>query len=644
MAKAWMAGPRSVFPENLPMTIAPLPKSIATVSLSGTLPEKLEAAAAIGFDGVEIFENDLLTFEGSPQDVRYLAESLGLAITCFQPFRDFESMPEPQRARNMDRAERKFDVMQQLGADLLLVCSNVSPVSIDDDARAATDLAEMAERAQKRGLRVGFEALAWGKNVNRWRHAWKIVEAAAHPALGLIVDSFHTLALGDDLSGLAIVPAEKIFLAQLADAPKLSMDVLSWSRHFRNFPGQGQLPVTSFVSELIGAGYRGPLSLEIFNDEFRSAPARLMARDGLRSLLLVEAEAGVTALPAIPAFDGVEFLEFAVDEQSGRRLAETLRGLGFHYAGRHRSKAVDLFRQGRINMILNSEQDSAAAEHFQFHGPSVCAMAFRVNHAGQAVARAEALLCPSWQEPVGPGERQIPAVRAPDGTLLYLVEPAPDGSTIYAADFNLFAEPAAESLLISIDHIAQALPTGRMDNFVLFYRALFGFMPEQLWEIPDPMGLIQSRTMVSAGREIRLPLNSSESRETTTGRFLTTFSGAGVQHIAMATTDLRAAMQQLAARGARFLPIPGNYYEDIEARWGLNSERLDVLRTHNILYDRDDAGEFLHVYTDPFDDRFFFEIVQRIGDYQQYGAANASVRMAAQAKRRGTRSGSELLA
>ena len=106
-----------------------LPKSIATVSLSGTLPEKLEAAAAIGFDGVEMFENDLLTFDGSPGDVRAIAEGLGLAITIFQPFRDFEAMPPPQRSRNMDRAERKFDVMQALGTDLLLVCSNTHPAT-----------------------------------------------------------------------------------------------------------------------------------------------------------------------------------------------------------------------------------------------------------------------------------------------------------------------------------------------------------------------------------------------------------------------------------------------------------------------------------------------------------------------------------
>ncbi|MFL5254713.1 MAG: bifunctional sugar phosphate isomerase/epimerase/4-hydroxyphenylpyruvate dioxygenase family protein [Rhodopila sp.] len=624
--------------------LAPLPKSIATVSLSGTLAEKLEAAAAIGFDGVEIFENDLLTYERSPQDVRYRAESLGLTITCFQPFRDFEAMPEPQRSRNLDRAERKLDVMQALGTDLLLVCSNINPAVQNDDSRAAADLAEMAERAAKRGLRVGFEALAWGRHVNRWRHAWKIVQQASHPALGLILDSFHTLAVRDDLAGLSDVPAEKIFFVQLADAPSLSMDVLSWSRHFRNFPGQGQLPVAGFVRDVVAAGYRGPLSLEIFNDEFRAAPARLMARDGLRSLLLTESEAGVTTLPDPPRFGGVEFLEFAVDDESGRRLGETLRALGFRYAGKHRSKSVELFRQGSINCILNSEQDSAAAEHFQFHGPSVCAMAFRVDDARRAVARAEALLCPEWHERTGPGEARIPALRAPDGTLLYLIEPAADASTIYDIDFQLVPDEGTAGPLASVDHIAQALPHGRMDNFVLFYRAIFGFQPEQLWEIPDTMGLIQSQAMASPDGAVRLPLNISESRETTTGRFLTTFSGAGVQHIAMATADVLAAMATLTARGAHFLPIPPNYYDDVAARWGLDDDRVAELRQHNLLYDRDGNGEFLHAYTDPFDDRFFFEIVQRIGGYNQYGAANASVRMAAQAKRRSGAQNPRLLA
>ena len=142
--------------------MAHLPRSIATVSLSGTLPEKLDAAATIGFDAVEIFENDLLTFDGSPADVRRIAADLGIAIVLYQPFRDFEAMPEPQRARNLDRAERKFDVMQALGTDLVLVCSNTLPAAIDDDARAAADLAEMAERAAARGPARGVRGAGLG--------------------------------------------------------------------------------------------------------------------------------------------------------------------------------------------------------------------------------------------------------------------------------------------------------------------------------------------------------------------------------------------------------------------------------------------------------------------------------------------------
>jgi len=117
-----------------------------------------------------------------------------------------------------------------------------------------------------------------------------------------------------------------------------------------------------------------------------------------------------------------------------------------------------------------------------------------------------------------------------------------------------------------------------------------------------------------------------------------------VQHIALASTDIQHTLAQFATRGARFLPIPGNYYEDIAAKWGLADDHVAMLRAHNILFDRDEAGDFLHAYTNPFDDRFFFEIVQRIGGYQQYGAANASVRLAAQSKRRSVKPGAEPLA
>jgi 4-hydroxyphenylpyruvate dioxygenase len=620
---------------------APLRKSIATVSLSGALPEKLEAAAAAGFDAVEVFEADLLNFDGSPADVRRICEGLGLEIAIYQPFRDFEAMPEPQRARNMDRAERKFDVMQELATDLVLVCSNVQPACLNDDARAAADLAEMAERAARRGLRVGYEALAWGRHVNRWGHAWRIVQQANHPALGLIVDSFHTLSVGDDPSGIADVPGDRLFFVQLADAPLLSMDVLSWSRHFRNFPGQGGLDVAGFLRATLASGYQGPLSLEVFNDEFRSAPARMVARDGLRSLILVEAEAkpAVDAqplLPAAPALGGVAFLEFAVDAAAAEDLAGFLETIGFHHAGRHKSKAVDLYRQGRVNLVLNSEQDSAASEYFQLHGPSVCAMALLVDDVPRTLARAQALLCPEWAERVGAGERRIPAIRAPDGTLIYLIGPETSGHVFWEDDFDLMPPPAAgvdeDAGLDGVDHIVQALPEGRMGSFVLFWRALFGLVPQQQLETADPYGLVHSRALVSPGGAVRLALNASESRATATGRFVSAFAGAGVHHIALSTQDIGRTAARLAVLGAPMLPMPANYYDDLSARWGLDDAALAALQDRGLLYDRDGQGEFWHSYTEAFHDRFFFEAVQRGGGYAGFGAVNASVRSAAQAR------------
>src|SRR5476651_481938 len=177
-------------------------RSIATVSLSGSLDEKLRAIAAAGFDTVEIFEADLLSFNGSPRDVGRLCRDLGLQVCAFQPFRDFEGMPEPQRTRNLARAERKFDVMQELQTDLMLICSNVSPASLGGIDRAAADFHELGELAASHGLRVGFEALAWGRHVNDYRDAWEIVRRADHPAIGLVLDTFHIFARKTDLDPL----------------------------------------------------------------------------------------------------------------------------------------------------------------------------------------------------------------------------------------------------------------------------------------------------------------------------------------------------------------------------------------------------------------------------------------------------------
>ncbi|MBI3146311.1 MAG: sugar phosphate isomerase/epimerase and 4-hydroxyphenylpyruvate domain-containing protein [Pseudogulbenkiania sp.] len=630
--------------------------SIATVSLSGTLPEKLEAIAAAGFDGVEIFENDLLYFEGSPRDVKRICADLGLEIMLFQPFRDFEGGRRDKLQHNLDRAERKFDLMQELGTDRILVCSSVQPDVIRDDAVIADDLAKLAERAGKRDILVGFEALAWGRYVNSYRHVWQLVKAVNHPNLGIILDSFHTLSIKDDLSLLSEIPGDKIVFLQLADAPILAMDVMEWSRHFRCFPGQGEFALPAFLAPILQTGYDGPLSLEIFNDGFRAAPTRVTAADGLRSLLYLEettrqamtasanleapapAAAALFAPPPASRYDGVEFLEFAVDDAAARRLAKWFEKLGFAHAARHKSKSVDLYRHGSVNLILNAEPDSFAHAFFVAHGPSLCASAFRVDDSRAMLERAKQYRARPFESRVGPNERQIPAVRAPDGSLQYLVDQGSDGRSIYESDFDLLptaADAAARTTLTAIDHFALGLPAETLDTWSLYFRAVYGFAAEHEWVLPDPYGLVKSRVLRSQDGTIRIPLNISENRNTAIARSVSTYRGSGLQHVAFSTGDIFTAVAATRAAGLPLLEIPRNYYDDLAARFDLTPEFIEQIAAANVLYDRDpDGGELLHVYTEPFEERFFFEILERRGGYQQYGAANVAVRLAALAQTR----------
>ena len=633
-------------------------KSIATVSISGTLPEKLDAIAAARFEAIEVFENDLIQFRGTPRDVRAMAADRGLGIDLYQPFRDFEGASDADFERNLVRAERKFDVMEALGAPMMLVCSNVSPHAIADNERSAAQLYALAERAARRNLRIGFEALAWGRHVSHFEHAWKIVAQAEHPHLGVVIDSFHILSLGDDPAPIANIPGDKIFFLQMADAPRLAMDVLQWSRHYRCFPGQGQFDLARFLEYVLIAGYTGPLSLEIFNDVFREAPNRRTAIDAMQSLLYLESETrerlaieaadarsraartldrvALFDLPKPPRLTGVAFVEFAVDRESEAALGALLETLGFARAGRHRSKEVSLYRQGTINVVLNGEPDSFARAHFALHGPSICAVSLTTDDSVRAQNRATALNCPRFDSRIGPHEQQIPAIRAPDGSLVYFVAAELGSGALYEIDFDLHAAAAkatAEVGLTRVDHIALGLPVDALDTWILFYRAVLGMVPGDSLELSDPYGLVRSLGVASENRAVRVVLNVSQSRSTQTAKAVSSQGGATVHHIAFACADVFATMEALIARGARFVPISANYYDDLLARFLLPEATVARMRALNILYERTGDGEYFHAYSEPFADRFFFEIVQRTGGYDGYGALNAPARIASQAQR-----------
>jgi 4-hydroxyphenylpyruvate dioxygenase len=610
--------------------------AIATVCLSGGLDEKLVAIAKAGFKGVEIFENDLLSFNGTPADVRRVAAGLGLEIVTFQPFRDFEGMPPDKRERNFARAERKFDLMEELGCELLMVCSNVSPDSAGGIDRAAEDFHTLGERAAKRGIRIGFEALAWARHINDYRDAWEVVRRAGHASVGLVLDSFHILSRKTDLRAMAAVPRDRIFLVQLADAPNLEMDFLSWSRHYRNFPGQGDFPMSEFMMALHQTGYDGLLSLEIFNDQFRAGSARSVAIDGHRSLiyLLDQLRERTGAAPLLPPRAhclGTEFIEFAVDETSEPEFSGLLRGLGFTRGGTHKSKSVTRWSQGDINLVVNSEKEGFAHSYYLTHGTAVCALGLKVDDAAATLRRARGLLDQPFQQAVGPGELEIPAVRGVGGSLIYFTDATSSLGQVWDIEFEPTNEAAQDAGLTVVDHISQSMHYEEMLTWLLFYSSLLDLDKVPVQDVLDPGGLVKSQVVQSANGAMRIVLNASQSSRTQSSRFLSELFGSGVQHIALQTDDIFATVERLRANGVPLLSIPENYYDDLEARTGLDGDELDRLKSLNILYDRDGTSEYFQVYTHAFEERFFFEIVQRRG-YTGFGAANASIRLAAQTR------------
>ncbi|MBM3650611.1 MAG: 3-keto-5-aminohexanoate cleavage protein, partial [Alphaproteobacteria bacterium] len=232
----------------------------------------------------------------------------------------------------------------------------------------------------------------------------------------------------------------------------------------------------------------------------------------------------------------------------------------------------------------------------------------------------------------GPGELDIPAVRGLGGSLVYFVDARSPLGKLWDIDFEKTGEKDTGGAgLTVIDHISQSMHYEEMLTWLLFYNSLLDISKAPEQEILDPGGLVKSQVVQSADGSLRLVLNASQSQRTLSSRFLSEAFGSGVQHIAFATDNLLDTVKRLREGGVRLLPVPENYYDDLEAMVDIPADLLDVLKADNILYDRDGAAEYFQVYTETFDSRFFFEIVERRG-YRGFGAANAAIRLAAQAR------------
>ncbi|MCP1196037.1 sugar phosphate isomerase/epimerase and 4-hydroxyphenylpyruvate domain-containing protein [Acetobacter senegalensis] len=611
---------------------------IATVSLGGTLREKLEAIAEAGFTAAEIFENDFVSSELSPTDVRMLMNDLGLRNILYQPFRNFEGLTGDARRSVFNRAERKFDLMQEMGTDLLLVCSSTLKDADGDHNRIVDDFRELGERAAQRGLRIGYEALAWGRHVNDHRQVAAIVNDVGLSSVGIILDSFHSLSRMIPPSSLNDIDPEKIFLVQMADAPLMDMDLLQWSRHFRCMPLQGGLPVTEWVASLMRIGYTGPLSLEIFNDRFRAGFSKMIAVDGYRSLIAVRDDArrlltGDGILPPRPEA-ALQFIEFSTSYSGRNDLSRMLEAMGFRKTGVHRNRDVDLWQSSSgLPIILNHETESFSGSYSLVHGNSLCAIGVQVSDRKAAASRATGLgmkLVEGISDSLS--QCSVPAIRSIGGSLVYLL----DGSLmeeLLEKEFQIFdsSKNPVQGGIVSFDHLASIVRYDEFLSWVLYWTSLFDLRQCQEVDLIDPGGVVQSQALENSRASLRVTLNGSLGGRTLASRFEKKFIGSGYQHLALETDDIFSFADSLKETNFPILHVGKNYYDDLQARFDLSDAMISSLSQRNIFYDRDETGgEFYQIFSRAIDKMFFFEIVQRSGNYAGYGAANTQVRLTAQ--------------
>ena len=327
--------------------------------------------------------------------------------------------------------------------------------------------------------------------------------------------------------------------------------------------------------------------------------------------------------PVNPAgTDGFEFVEYTAEDPV--ELAVLFRRLGFRAVARHRSKDVTLFRQGDINFIVNGEPHSFAQAFAKVHGPSVCAVAFRVADAAAAYDRLMSLGAKPSYGQVGPMQLNIPAIKGIGDSLIYLVDRYREG-TIYDVDFRpVEDDEGVDGGLEIVDHLTHNVYRGRMDLWSGFYEKLFNFREIRFFDIEGRLTGLRSRAMCSPCGKIRIPVNESADDKSQIEEYLAAYRGEGIQHIALATDDIFAAVETLRANGVPFMaPPPDAYYEAIDARLPKHGEDLERLKQCGVLLDgdRETGRTLLQIFTGTVIGPIFFEIIQRKGD-EGFGEGN----------------------
>jgi 4-hydroxyphenylpyruvate dioxygenase len=323
--------------------------------------------------------------------------------------------------------------------------------------------------------------------------------------------------------------------------------------------------------------------------------------------------------------DGFEFVEYAAPDPVA--LGVLFESMGFTRVAKHRSKDVSLYRQGDVNFIVNAESESFAQGFARVHGPSVCAIAFRVKNAGAAYKRALSLGAWGVEGKVGPMELNIPAIKGIGDSLLYLVDRYGERGSIYDVDFDYLpgVDRNPEGVgLTYIDHLTHNVHRGRMAEWAGFYERLFNFREIRYFDIEGKLTGLKSKAMTSPCGKIRIPINESTDDKSQIQEYLAAYHGEGIQHIALGTGDIYETVETLKGKGVPFQTVPDTYYEQVDERLPGHGEDLARLAADRILIDgapTTGGGLLLQIFTQTVIGPIFFEIIQRRGN-EGFGEGN----------------------
>lgn len=455
-----------------------------------------------------------------------------------------------------------------------------------------------------------------------------------NPSFYLTINSKNILMDGSQPSLINQIPLSLIDHVQLTDISKYISSEDQISNLSELLPNEGVLDLKSFIKIFLKKNYKG--SISVANNNILNNKANLI-KDANRAFVsvfddVVSSDISLDNLnlkiPPKINLNGFEFLEFTVFGEDHTSLVKMLKKLSFRKERIHKTKNVELWRQGSINILINFEKNSFAEQVYLKNGPSICDIAIKVKDAIQTIDRAKKLGIKEHSQSVSVGELKIPAIKGVDGSVIHFIDQKSNLFQLWNLDFNyLKPEPIQPSGLRSIDHISQSMKEEEMRSWLFFYLSNFNMYKTTQLDLVSSKGIIKSQAISSPEGEVRLNLNGSNNSQTIAGSFMTNKTGSSIQHIAFNTDDIFETVNILSENKFPFLQIDKKYYSQLQNKYDLDEKTLNNLKRNNILYDKNEFGEFFQIYSEPIFTGFFFEIVQRKQNYKGYGESNATHRI-----------------